>query len=57
MQQVTIKLSDEMYAELQRVCDDVRETCYSPEKWATEALESALATRRLPRVKSEYETW
>lgn len=52
MQQVTIKLSDEMYTELPSVSQDVLEMCYSPEKWATEAVESALATRRLPRAKS-----
>ena len=52
MQQVTIKLSDELYSELQRVSEDVLEMCYSPERWATEAVESALASRRLPRVRA-----
>ena len=50
MQQVTIKLSDALYRELQSVSEDVREQCLSPERWAAEALEAALATRRLPRV-------
>jgi hypothetical protein len=48
---VTITLSDELYAELASVSEDVLEQCYSPEKWAREALESAIATRRLPRVR------
>jgi len=51
MQCVTIPLSDELYRELQRVSEDVLEMCYSPERWAQEALEAALATRRLPRLK------
>lgn len=55
VQQVIIKLSDEMYAELQSVSEDVLEMCYSAERWATEAVESALASRRLPRVRVNYE--
>jgi hypothetical protein len=51
MQQVVINLNDELFAELKSVSSDVLELCYSPEKWATEAVESALATRRLPRVR------
>jgi hypothetical protein len=51
MQQITIKLSDDLYAELLSASSDVLEMCYSPERWATEAVESALASRRLPRVK------
>ena len=51
MQRVTVNLSDELFAELQSVSEDVLEMCYSPEKWATEAVESALATRRLPRAR------
>jgi len=56
MQRVTVNLSDELFAELQSVSEDVLEMCYSPEKWATEAVESALATRRLPRVRRISET-
>jgi predicted transcriptional regulator len=52
MQQVTIEMSDEMFRELQRVSEDVLEMCYSPERWAQEALEAALATRRLLRVRA-----
>lgn len=53
MPRIAIDLSDELYRELQRVSEDVLEMCYSPERWATEAVESALATRRLPRAKRE----
>ena len=49
MQQVIIKLSDEMFAELQSVSEDALEMCYSQEKWATETVESALASRRLAK--------
>jgi hypothetical protein len=49
--QVIVTLSDALYAELESVSEDVLELCYSPERWATEALEAALATRRLPRVR------
>jgi len=52
MQQVIVKLSDEMYKELQRVSDDMLEMGFTPERCATEMVESVLATRRLPRVKS-----
>jgi hypothetical protein len=51
MAQVTIKLSDEMYAELESAAADVHELGFTPERWAEEAVESALASRRLPRVK------
>lgn len=46
--QITITLNDELYRELQRVSADVREMGYSPERWASELVESELATRRLP---------
>ena len=55
MQCVTIPLSDELYMELQRVSEDVLEHGYTPQMWAKEAVESALATRRLPRVRLNYE--
>ena len=53
MQQVVIKVSDERYAELESVSADVLEPCHTPERWCTEAVESALATQRLPRVARE----
>jgi hypothetical protein len=53
MQRVTITLNDELFAELQRASEDMLEIGFGPERFATEAVESVLATRRLPRVKSE----
>jgi predicted transcriptional regulator len=47
MQRVTLNLSDEMYAELQSVASSVHVLGFTPEKWAEEAIESVLATRRL----------
>ena len=51
MQCVTIPLSDELYRELESVSEDVLEQGYTPQMWAKEALEAALASRRLPRVR------
>ena len=50
MQQVTIKLSDALYRELENAASNTLEMGFGPERWATEALEAALASRRLPRV-------
>lgn len=49
MQQITIALRDELYAELVQAAAATRERAFGPEHWAEEAVEAALATRRLPR--------
>ena len=46
--QLIVELPDELRGELEAVA---RENRISPLTWATEALWSVLATRRLPRVK------
>jgi hypothetical protein len=51
VRQITITLSDELYTELESASTNVREHGFGPETWAQEAVESALADRRLPRVK------
>jgi hypothetical protein len=49
MREITIKLPDELYTELQTVSSEcTKEMGFGPEQWAGEAVESALATRRLP---------
>jgi hypothetical protein len=43
-------LPDALYTELEAASASVREHGFTPESWAQEAVESALATRRLPKV-------
>ena len=50
MVQITIFLPDEMHAELKAVSAEINEMGFGPDKWAQECIESALATRRLPRM-------
>lgn len=50
MREVVLSLSDGMFAELEAVAGRVHEMGFGPEQWATEAVESVLASRRLPRV-------
>jgi hypothetical protein len=50
MRWVTIGLPDALYAELEVASAGVHELGYSPAACAQEAIESALATRRLPSV-------
>ena len=50
MPDLTIKLNPELYSELETASRNVYEMGYGPERWATEAVEAALASRRLPRV-------
>lgn len=50
MVQITIFLPDEMHAELKAVSAEVAEMGFGPDKWAQECIESALASRRLPRM-------
>jgi hypothetical protein len=50
MRQITIHLQEELYNELEAASAVVRELGFGPEAWAQEAIESALASRRLPRV-------
>jgi hypothetical protein len=49
VRQITITLPDELYVELQTVSSEcTKEMGFGPETWAQEAVESALASRRLP---------
>ena len=50
MRQVILNLPDALYLELEVVSAAVREHGYGPASWAQEAVESVLATRRLPGV-------
>ena len=50
MRQITLTLPDALYTELEAASASVREHGFTPETWAQEAVESALATRRLPSV-------
>jgi hypothetical protein len=49
MRRLTIVLPDALYEELESVAAG-HEMTFGPETWAQEAVESALATRRLPNV-------
>jgi hypothetical protein len=51
MRQITLTLPDALYTELEAASASVREHGFTPETWAQEAVESALATRRLPSVQ------
>ena len=48
--QVTITLNDELYRELQSASQAMLEMGYTPARFATEIVESDLASRRLPKV-------
>lgn len=50
MRAVTIVLPDALYAELETASSKARELGFGPQAWAQEAVESALASRRLPSV-------
>ncbi len=50
MRQITLTLPDALFTELEAASAGVREHGFTPETWAQEAVESALATRRLPKV-------
>jgi hypothetical protein len=49
VRKITLVLSDALYAELETASAGARELGFGPETWAQEAVESALATRRLPK--------
>jgi hypothetical protein len=51
MRAVTINLPDALFAELETASSNVHEFGFTPERFAQEAVESALASRRLPRVR------
>lgn len=51
MQRIVITLADELYAELEAASAKVSELGFKPETWAQEAVESALASRRLAYVQ------
>ena len=55
MPDLIIKLNPELYSELETASRNVYEMGYGPERWATEAVEAALASRRLPRVAGGLE--
>lgn len=50
MRTIAVELTDVLYAELEVAAAAIREHGYGVEAWATEALEAAIATRRLPHV-------
>jgi hypothetical protein len=50
MRTITIALNDGLFDELQRAADRLNEPNFSAADFATEAIESVLASRRLPRV-------
>ena len=45
----SLTLSDELYADL---IADCQECSCSPKQWASEAVESVIASRRLPKVNA-----
>jgi hypothetical protein len=47
---ITFDLSDGFYAELRAASAEALEIGFRPEDWAQECVQSALASRRLPRV-------
>jgi hypothetical protein len=47
---ITIDLPDGLYAELQTASAEANETSFRAKDWAQEAVQSALAARRLPRM-------
>jgi hypothetical protein len=49
MRRLEIFLQDELYSELEAAT--ATDSMMTPQGWASEAVEAALATRRLPRVK------
>jgi hypothetical protein len=52
MRRITLVLPEELFSELQSASTDIHEQGFTPERWAQEAVESVLASRRLPRVQS-----
>lgn len=48
--QITIDLTDGQFAELKRATAKTQEPGFTPVDWVREAVESALASHRLPRV-------
>ena len=50
MRHITITLNDTMYAELETVAAGTPDLTFSPATWAQEAVEAALASRRLPAI-------
>ena len=51
MPRLIISLSDELFRELQAASSAAHEMLCTPETWAQEAVESAIASRRLPNVE------
>ena len=49
MRSVTIHLDDELFRELETAAAETSKRHFPPEAWAAEAVESVLASRRLPR--------
>jgi hypothetical protein len=50
MPRIVIELTDGQYGELRRATARAGEPGFTPKDWAREAVESALASHRLPRV-------
>jgi hypothetical protein len=50
MRTIEIRLNNELFAELERAAHNAREPGFGAAEFATEAVESVLASRRLSRV-------
>jgi hypothetical protein len=55
LRKIIIALPEELFSELQAASADIHEMGFTPERWAQEAVESVLATRRLPRVRTSVQ--
>jgi hypothetical protein len=52
MPRITVNLSNTLYSELLDASARVNEHGFGPASWAQEAIEAALASRRLPKIEA-----